>query len=125
MLASTRDADLLDTISVEFLTKPSILVEPSWMDTIVTYLKTGKQLEDKIEARILRLKVARYVLYDNKLYRRGYSMPFLKCATPCKSIIHHEEDPRRYMCEPCWGTVLSIQGSKARLLPANHESRLH
>ena len=67
---------------MEFLTKPSILVEPSWMDTIVTYLKTGKQLEDKIEARILRLKVARYVLYDDKLYRRGYSMPLLKCATP-------------------------------------------
>ena len=46
--------------------------EPSWMDPIVAYLKTGEQLEDKTEARILRLKVARYILYDDKLYRKGY-----------------------------------------------------
>ena len=55
--------------------------EPSWMDPIVAYLKTGEQLEDKTEACILQLKVACYVLYDDKLYRRGYSMPLLKCAT--------------------------------------------
>ena len=52
------------------------------MDPIVVYLKTGEQLGDKIEAQILRLKAARYVLYNYKLYRRGYSMPLLKCVTP-------------------------------------------
>ena len=51
------------------------------MDPIITYLKTGEQTEDKIEARILRLKVACYVLYDDKLYRRDYSMSLLKCVT--------------------------------------------
>ena len=52
------------------------------MDPIVVYLKTGEQSEDKMEAQIFWLKAARYVLYDDKLYRRGYSMPLLKCATP-------------------------------------------
>ena len=56
--------------------------EPSWMDLIVAYLKTSKQPEDKTKARILRLKVARYILYDDKLYMRGYSMLLLKCSTP-------------------------------------------
>ena len=56
--------------------------EPLWMDPIVAYLKTGEQPEDKTEARILRLKAAHYVLYNDKLYMRGYSMPLLKCATP-------------------------------------------
>ena len=51
------------------------------MDPIVAYLKTEKLLENKTEARILRLKAARYVIYDNKLYNRGYSMPLLKCVT--------------------------------------------
>ena len=50
-LASTRVADLLDTISMEFLAKPSIhpqqgimklAQEPSWMDPIFTYLKSSK-----------------------------------------------------------------------------------
>ena len=54
------------------------------MDPIIVYLKTGEQPEDKTEAEILRLKTARYVLDDDKLYRRGYSMPLLKCATPSK-----------------------------------------
>ena len=52
------------------------------MDLIVGYLMTGEQPEEKTKARILRLKAACYVLYDDKLYRRGYSMPFLKCVTP-------------------------------------------
>ena len=86
-----RDADLLDAVSVDYLVEPSIhpqpgimelTQEPSWKYPIVAYLKTGKQPEDKTEARILWMKAARYVLYDNKLYRRGYSMLLLKSVTP-------------------------------------------
>ena len=93
-LALMRDTDLLDAVSVENLVEPSIHSQPgimkltqelSWMDPIVMYLKIGEQPEDKTEACIIRLKVARYVLYDDKLYRRGYSMPLLKCATPSKA----------------------------------------
>ena len=58
-LASTRDVDMLDGVSMEFLAKPSIhpqqgvmelTQEPSWMDPIVTYLETAEQPEDKTEA---------------------------------------------------------------------------
>ena len=58
--------------------------EPSWMDSIIAYLKNGELPEEKTEARILQLKASRYVLYDDKLYRRGYSMPLLKCVLPTK-----------------------------------------
>ena len=80
-----RDADLLDAVSMEYLVEPSIhplpgimelTQESSWMDSIVVYLKN--------EACVLRLKAARYALYDNKLYRKGYFMPLLKCETPSK-----------------------------------------
>ena len=47
--------------------------ETSWMDMIIAYLKNGELLENKTEARILRLKAACYVIYDDKLYRRDYS----------------------------------------------------
>ena len=52
------------------------------MDPIITYLKSIELPEEKMKAHILRLKVARYMLYDDKLYRRGYSMPLLKCILP-------------------------------------------
>ena len=38
------------------------------MDPIIIYLKNDELPEGKIESRILRLKVAHYVLYDDKLY---------------------------------------------------------
>ena len=94
LATSTRDADLLDAFSMEFLVEPSIYPqhgvieltqEPSWIDPIVAYLKTDEQPKDKIEARILRFKVARYVLYDDKLYKRGYSIPLLKYVTPLEA----------------------------------------
>ena len=52
------------------------------MDPILAYLKTGELPEDKMEARILRVKAACYVIYDDKLYRNGYSTSLLKYVTP-------------------------------------------
>ena len=43
------------------------------------YLKDGKLLEGKDEARKLRVKVARYVLLDEVLYKRGFSQHYLRC----------------------------------------------
>ena len=92
-LALTRDAELLDVVSVEFLAEPSIKPEleimeltrePSWMEPIIAYVKNSELPEEKTKACILRLKVAHYVLYDDKLYRKGYSMPLLKCVLPTK-----------------------------------------
>ena len=50
----------------------------NWMAPIIQYLKDGKLQEDKSKARLLRLKVARYILYDGRLYERGFSTPLLK-----------------------------------------------
>ena len=91
-------------ISVEFLAKPNIhpqqgvmelTQEPSSMD-ITAYLKTGEQLKDKTKAQILLLKAAHYILYDDKLYKRGYSMPLHATPKMCHSRgrkIHHEGNP--------------------------------
>ena len=50
------------------------------MTPIIQYLKVGQLPEDKSKARLLRFKVAKYILYDGPLYRRGFSTPFLKCV---------------------------------------------
>ena len=52
------------------------------MDPIIAYLKNGELPENKTETKILRLKVAHCIIYDNKIYIRDYSMPLLKCVTP-------------------------------------------
>lgn len=53
--------------------------EPCWKDEIEEYLKTGNLPKDAKKARALRIWVARFILIDWKLYKRGYSQPYLKC----------------------------------------------
>ena len=36
--------------------------------------------EDKVEARKIQIRVARFVIIDDVLYRRGYSLPYLRCT---------------------------------------------
>ena len=71
------------------------------MDPIIAYLKHGELPENKTEARVLRLKVARYVIYKDILYRRGYSMPFLKCVAPIEADYIMREIHKGYMRESC------------------------
>ena len=51
------------------------------MTPIVYYLKEGWLPEDKVEARKIQIRVARFVIIDDVLYRRGYSLPYLRCAS--------------------------------------------
>ena len=95
-LASTKDAELLKVVPIEFLSTPSIkLAEPqltvncvtsidTWMTPIIQYLKDGHFPEDKKQARTLRFKAARYVLYDRWLYKRGFLTPLVKCVDPAE-----------------------------------------
>ena len=62
-----------------------LVQEPSWMALIVVYLKNDKVPEGKTEARILSLKAARYVLYDDKLYQKGYRILLLMCMPPSEA----------------------------------------
>ena len=114
-LALTRDVKLLDVVSVEFLAKPNIkpqpeimelTQEPSWMDPIIAYLKNGELLEEKTEAHILRLKAACYVLYNDKLYKRGLLDATSKMLTPYRGEEHHVGNQQGHMREPRWGQSL-------------------
>ena len=82
--ASANEAmDELDEIqympSIDLPKMLQIEGEENWMTPIVSYLKDGRLLEEKDEARKLRVKSARYILMDEVLYKRGFSQPFLRC----------------------------------------------
>jgi len=56
-------------------------VIPEWARYVTEYLKNGQLPNDKKEARKNRMQLAQYTLVGNILYRRGYSLPLLKCLS--------------------------------------------
>ena len=51
----------------------------------MSYLKDGLLPEDREEARKLRVRVAKFVLMDEVLYKRGFSQPYQRCLTSDES----------------------------------------
>ncbi|XP_042980030.1 uncharacterized protein LOC122310215 [Carya illinoinensis] len=52
---------------------------PDWASSIVEYLDGRKLLEAKEEARNIKKRAARFLLIDGILYKRGLSVPLLRC----------------------------------------------
>ncbi|XP_027155087.1 uncharacterized protein LOC113755239 [Coffea eugenioides] len=52
------------------------------MGPLVRFLCQGELPEDRAESRKLQRKAARYVLWDNLLYKRSYLGPWFRCITP-------------------------------------------
>ena len=76
------------SIPIERLSGPSIskeimslVAEPKcmWMDPIIRYLTLAELPDDREEARRIRNSSARYSIIGEKLYRRGYTTPCLRC----------------------------------------------
>ena len=56
---------------------------PSWMDSIVLFLKEDALLEEKSKADKVRRRVPQFWLSeDQKLYKRSFSSPYLLYVHP-------------------------------------------
>ncbi|GAU40531.1 hypothetical protein TSUD_366960 [Trifolium subterraneum] len=91
-LASTRRKKAGNqSLIQETLTKSSIektaevmhicaVDEQSWMSPVYNFLKSNTLPVDAKEAAKIQKRACSYVLLDDKLYRRGFSIPLLKCV---------------------------------------------
>ena len=50
------------------------------MTPIIHYLKEGWLTEDKTKVKKIQIKATRFVIIDDVLYRRGYSLLYLRCV---------------------------------------------
>ena len=51
-----------------------------WMTPIIHYLKKSQLSEDRNEARKVQFSTAHFVLIDDTFYKRGSSLPYLRCV---------------------------------------------
>ncbi|XP_077228576.1 uncharacterized protein LOC143861550 [Tasmannia lanceolata] len=109
----------LGSIRMEFLPRSSIeskaaetmQVEnvPCWMDEIISYLRNGKLPEDKKEARKVTQRAARFSLSSDILYKRSYTLPYLKCLRPGDAAYTLQETHEGICGEHLGGKALVIK----------------
>ena len=60
-----------------------IWASPSWMDSIMQFIKEDVLLENKSKADKVRRKAPRFLLSEyQKLYKKSFSGPYLRCVHP-------------------------------------------
>ncbi|XP_022899405.1 uncharacterized protein LOC111412714 [Olea europaea var. sylvestris] len=93
-LASANPRRLPRTASVQILRQPNIPHttdvmniehEGSWIDPLFEYLTKNKLPEDDFTARRLKIRAASFAVIDGLLYKRGFTMPYLKCLRPTEA----------------------------------------
>ena len=60
------------------------------MTPIVSFLQDGHLPQDADEARKIKKRAAIFTILNDALYKRGFSMPYLKCV---------DEDEAKYILE--------------------------
>ena len=60
------------------------------MTPIISFLQDGYLPEEAEEAKKARKRVAKFTILNDTLYKRGFSMPYLKCV---------DEEESKYILE--------------------------
>ncbi|XP_077228418.1 uncharacterized protein LOC143861380 [Tasmannia lanceolata] len=103
--------EFLPTSSIESKAAETMQVEnePCWMDEIISYLRDGKLPEDKKEARKVIQRAARFSLSSDVLYKRSYTLPYLKCLRPGDAAYTLQETHEGICGEHLGGKALAIK----------------
>ncbi|KAM2255985.1 hypothetical protein ACFXTI_046387 [Malus domestica] len=56
--------------------------EDSLIIPIYRFLAHSTLQNDKVQAKQIRYKAARYLIINDQLYKRGFNLPYLRCLTP-------------------------------------------
>ena len=121
-LATDAEGELAGLVPVNHLPVPSIKApavhtvdhSTSWMGPLIRYLTAGEVPDNRAAAKKLRYQVHRYVMMDEKLYRWGLSMPYLRCVsgTELSAIMHevHEGFCGDHTAGPSLSKMILCQG---------------
>ncbi|KAK0573106.1 hypothetical protein LWI29_003140 [Acer saccharum] len=68
----------------------------SWIEPIFSYLQADILPDDRVEARKIKAKAAKFCILYGKLYKKSFTGPYLRCVTPREvydvlKSLHYEE----------------------------------
>ena len=97
-LASSEGGEIVTELTMEVQKHPNIeeiatltiQSTGNWMTPIISYLQDGHLPQNTEDAKKIRKRAARFTILNDALYKRGFSMPYLKCV---------DEEEARYILE--------------------------
>ncbi|KAF7152305.1 hypothetical protein RHSIM_Rhsim01G0158700 [Rhododendron simsii] len=100
-LATAKEDAIPLNAPVRYLELPSIFAPDvqvqaidyrnSWTGPIVDYITNGTLPNNKVKARQLKIRAAKYLIMRDVLYQRSFSLSYLRCLTTAKSTQAMEE----------------------------------
>ena len=76
--------------SIEEMSMFTVEKASSWMTPIMAFIQDGHLPQDATEAKKVRKRAAKFTILNDSLYKRGFSMPYLKCV---------DEEKAKYILE--------------------------
>ncbi|XP_058726390.1 uncharacterized protein LOC131597732 [Vicia villosa] len=133
-LASTRKKGGNKSVIQEILPKPN--TKPScalalvntigdascWMTPVYNYLTSDLLPANLKEASVIRRRACSYVLIENRLYGRGFSIPLLKCITRARPP-HTPRNTRRNQLPTPRRKIPRSESTPGWILLAHHVAR--
>ena len=103
-LVSSEEGEISTDLAMEVQKHPSIeeiatfTIQSigSWMTPIISYLQDGHLPQNTKEAKKIKKRAARLTILNDALYKRGFSMPYLKCV---------DKEEARYILEEVHGGI--------------------
>ena len=103
-LASSKEEGTSTNLTMEVQKHPSIeevaaftiQSTDTWMTPIIFFLQDGHLPQNAEEARKVKKRAARFTILNDVLYKRGFSMPYLKCV---------DEEEAKYILEEVHGGI--------------------
>ncbi|XP_030943556.1 uncharacterized protein LOC115968327 [Quercus lobata] len=116
-LASSEEGKIVTDLAIEVQKHPSIEEiatftiqgTDSWMTPIISYLQDGHLPLSTEEAKKIKKRAARFTILNDALYKRGFSMPYLKCV---------DEEEAKYILEEIHGGICGDHAGPRSLVDA-------
>jgi hypothetical protein len=84
--ASSSTADdqikVVQKSSLQAIEMNPVHIETSWMTPIISYLQRGTLPGNQHEARRLKVRASHFLMLQGTLYKRSFSLPYLRCLAP-------------------------------------------
>jgi hypothetical protein len=79
------ELEVIQQPSIQAIEVNPIEIETCWMTPTASYLQGGTLPNDRHEARRIMVCASRFIILQGTLYKRGFSLPYLRCLTPIEA----------------------------------------